>query len=288
MGKLLVVLMGYKAIMKLNQNGEFLWDEWYGGSRVEKGSTLIEVSDGYLAIGSTTSFSYGGIDGFLIKVDRSGELIYSRNYGDEGDQELFSFVRLFNGEFVGAGYTDSNGGCDGYLVKASHNLSAIWRNQGKAYGGNGKDYFNDVIETSDGYLIAVGISNSFSNSFDMYVVKTDLDGNEIKSAVFGGAGNDEAYSAIETPEGNLLIAGFTESGGNGSSDVSILKLDKNFQVILEKTFGGTGVDEARSLISVDDGYAMAGKTNSFSGRADSDVYVVKTDFNLNGSNDPAN
>ena len=92
---------------------------------------------------------------------------------------------------------------------------------------------------------------------------------------FGGAMNDEAYSIIQTSDGGYAVAGYTESKGRGSADFWVLKLDNTGTKVWEKTFGGAMNDEAHSIIQTsDDGYAVAGYTNS-KGSGSRDFWVLK-------------
>jgi hypothetical protein len=102
---------------------------------------------------------------------------------------------------------------------------------------------------------------------------------------FGGTGNDSARSLVATPDGGYAIAGVTDSFGAGSTDFWLVKTDANGVMEWNRTYGGTGSDEAYSLVTTPDGgYAIAGSTNSFGAggggifaEAYTEVWLVKTD-----------
>lgn len=97
------------------------------------------------------------------------------------------------------------------------------------------------------------------------------------SHIYGGTGADLAWSLVATSDGGYAIAGGTKSFGAGSFDFLLVKTDAFGNMEWNQTYGGTGTDDGRSLIqTIDEGYALAGNTNSF-GAGGTDFYVVKTD-----------
>jgi hypothetical protein len=99
----------------------------------------------------------------------------------------------------------------------------------------------------------------------------------VGAAAFGGPGNESAYAIAETPGGNVVAAGYTDSYGAGSTDAYVIRLYPDWQLDWEKTFGMSSYDGARALLTTSDGgYAVAGYTYSFVTRS-SDVLLAKTD-----------
>ena len=94
---------------------------------------------------------------------------------------------------------------------------------------------------------------------------------------YGGAGSDSASTVVQTCDGGYAIAGCTRSFGAGWGDFWLVKTDASGNVEWSKTYGGTDMDVARSLVqTVDGGYAIAGLTQSF-GAGSWDFWLVKTD-----------
>ena len=93
---------------------------------------------------------------------------------------------------------------------------------------------------------------------------------------FGGAGFDALSSVVSTHDDGFVAVGYTDSFGQGNSDVWLIKTDSNGKVLWEKTFGGTQRDRGYTVIRTQDGgYAVLGETSSF-GSGD-DVWMIKTD-----------
>jgi len=119
------------------------------------------------------------------------------------------------------------------------------------------------------------------------VYKYDSAGQIVWYKFLGGSGHDYANAVKETPDGNLLVAGYTESndgdvaGNNGGGDAWIVKLNSSGTILSQKTIGGTGNDEAKSIGFTPAGdILVAGTTNSTNGdvsgnHGNSDVWLVK-------------
>ena len=98
---------------------------------------------------------------------------------------------------------------------------------------------------------------------------------------YGGSGWDCASSLIQTTDGGYAVAGWTGSKGAGEADFWVIKLDNQGNRVWDRTYGGSGRDEARALIqTTDGGYAVAGDTRS-KGAGGDDFWVIKMDSHGN-------
>ena len=115
---------------------------------------------------------------------------------------------------------------------------------------------------SDGDIVLTGSSYSFgSGRYDVYVVKTNPDGEQIWAQAFGGGQDEGGFSVIETENGGYAIGGYTESFGEGESDFFLVLIDRDGNNPLFATYGGENDDVCYSLIQNEDGgFALAGYT----------------------------
>lgn len=158
---------------------------------------------------------------------------------------------------------------------AQADLETVWSS---TYGGAAADGFRQAIPTSDGGFLAAGYTYSFgAGDVDVFVVKTDAGGDTLWMRAYGGASLDYGHGVCETSDGAFVVAGYTMSYGAGREDVYLLKLDAGGDTLWARTYGGSGLDEARAVCFTSDGYILvAGQTESF-GSGLSDVYLLKVD-----------
>ncbi len=159
-------------------------------------------------------------------------------------------------------------------LKEKNEPGSVWE---KTFGGSDWDEAYSVQQTRDGGYIIAGTTSSFgAGSCDVYLIKTDRDGNLMWEKTFGGSDEDYGWSVQQTRDGGYIIAGGTCSFLAGEGDVYLIKTDKDGNLMWEKTFGGEDDEEEGYSVQQtrDGGYIIAGYTGSF-GAGGSDVYVIK-------------
>ena len=101
----------------------------------------------------------------------------------------------------------------------------------KTYGGTGNDWAYSVQQTSDGGYIVVAITESFGAG-NIFLIKTDANGNVQWAKTYGGTDWEEAYSIQQTSDGGYIVAGYTGSFDAGGA--FLVKTDANGNVIWAK------------------------------------------------------
>jgi hypothetical protein len=251
-----------------------IWTKTYGGSGADCGYSVQQTLDGgYIIAGYTHSFGAGGSDVYLIKTDGNGDIIWTKTYGGSNDDGGNSVQQTSDAGYIIAGWT--HGGI--YLIKTDGNGDTVWT---KTFGGSSEDEGYSVQQTSDGGYIIAGYTKSFGAGLsDVYLIKTDGNGDTVWTKTFGGSSEDEGYSVQLTSDGGYTIAGYTYSFSAGKSDVYLIKTDANGNIVWTKTFGGGSYDVGYSVQKTSDrGFIITGYTSSF-GCVGQNVYLIKTDGN---------
>jgi hypothetical protein len=209
-----------------------------------------------------------------------------KTFGGIGTEKTYSVQSTSDGGYILAGETSSCGELNGdaWLIKADSQGNKEWD---KTIGGSGYDLAYSVQCTNDGGYILTGDTRSFGEGgFDIWLIKTDSEGQEIWSRTLGGGGDDLAYSVHPTNDDGYILAGVTESFGAGNLDVWLIKTDREGNEIWNSTFGGVEVDGGWFFngeygpVSVqptsDGGYIIVAGTVSY-GAGNWDAWLIKTD-----------
>jgi len=236
----------------------------------------------------------------------SPDISWQHAYGGSSDEQFRSMALTNDGGFIAVGYassldgdvTSNHGSSDYWIVKCDSTGSIQWQ---RTYGGSMTDWARSVNTTADGGYIVAGYAKSNNGDitnahgdFDYWILKLNSSGDVMWQKSYGGSAFDNAYNAIETSDGNFVVAGFTESidgdatGNHGQQDYLILKLDHNGNKIWGKVLGGAYDEQAACVVETNEhAYLIAGYSNSSDAnvpdnRGRNDFWVVKlsTDGNV--------
>jgi len=264
-------------LIKTDGNGTKQWDKiWWRGSwdTAECGEQTID--GGYIIAGWTNWNSAGGGDVLLLKTDANGNEQWFRTFGGPADNEQARSVhQTADGGYIIVGFTNGfgAGNLDMWLIKTDITGSLQWS---KTFGGINEELALSGQQTADGGYIITGYTKTFgAGEGDVWLIKTDTNGNELWNKTFGGLLNDEGYSVRQTLDGGYIITGYTESYGKGSSDVWLIKTDTMGDEQWNETLGGPNEDLGWSVTqSTDKGYLIAGYTKSY-GAGEKDIWLIK-------------
>ncbi len=269
-------------LVKTNASGNPLWSRTFGGGQQDRCYSVQQTPDGgYILAGETYSFGAGSDDFWLVKTDENGDSLWSSTFGGSGDECCHSIQQTLDGGYILAGHTYSFavGLADFWLVKTDEDGDSLWS---RSFGRNDTDYCFSVKQTWDGdYYILAGFTSSLgAGGHDFWLVKTNSNGDSLWSRTFGGAQDEDCFSALETWDGYIL-AGRTSSFGAGISDFWLLKTDLDGILQWNRTYGGSNNEVCFSAWpTMDGGCAMAGSASSF-GMGNDDFYLVRTDMDGN-------
>lgn len=203
------------------------------------------------------------------------DTVWTRTYGGAANDGFRSVIKTADGGFLAVGYTYSFGDSDAnvYAVKTDADGDLVWQ---KTYGGPGRDYGFSVCEVAGGFAIAGYTTSWGSGKEDVYVVRTDANGDTLWTRCYGGAAQDEARSICATGDGGMLVAGSTKSFGSGSSDMYVARLGAAGDTVWTRVLGSTEGDWAQSVCETYDGCYGVGGTSG-SNTANRDICVTKID-----------
>ena len=264
-------------LIHTDAKGDTLWTRTFGGSNTDVGRSVQQAADGdFVLAGHTNSFGAGSRTVYLIHTDATGETLWTRTYSGINYSEGGTVRQTADGGFVVGGYTGSfTGYSDAYLIRIDANGDSLWT---RTFGGSGTDRGNSVQQTSDGGFVLAGWTISFgAGASDVWLIRTDPQGNILWTRTFGGWNTDVGRSVQQTTDGGFVLAGYTFSYGAGAADVWLIRTDAQGDTLWTRTYGGSSYDWGNSVQqTADGGFMVAGYTSSFGAGGD-DVWLIKTD-----------
>jgi hypothetical protein len=215
-------ISGDLYLIKTDSDGNKVWDNYGGGSFTDSGWSVQEATDGgYIVVGRTDSFGVGGYDAYLVKIDSEGGGVWNKTFGGSGDDMFMSVDQTTDGGYIMVGDI-YNSGTDVYLIKTDSSGNKMWS---KTFGGQNDDFGHSVQQTIDGGFIIVGDTYSFGEKgYDVYLIKTDSEGNELWSRTFGGSDDDTGWSVEQTRDGGYIIAAETWNSDEDDVNVYLIKV----------------------------------------------------------------
>jgi len=162
-------------LIKTNSSGDTTWTKTYGGIiGHDRGKHVQQTSDGgYIVTGNSNSFGSGGIDIWIVKTNTIGDTLWTKTVGGYLSDDSYSVQETRSGDFILAGKTESfgSGSFDVWVIKIDNFGNNIWT---KTIGGNGDDWGESILQTSDGGLIIAGRTTSYgSGQEDAWLIKLD-------------------------------------------------------------------------------------------------------------------
>ncbi|MEO8147399.1 MAG: T9SS type A sorting domain-containing protein [Bacteroidia bacterium] len=278
-------------VVKLNATGTIEWQKSLGGTGDDEAHSIIQTSDnGYIVAGysvsndSDVTGNHGLKDYWVVKLNVSGTIEWQKSLGGTSDDEAWSVIQAYDSGYVVAGQTESidgditgnHGYIDYWIVKLNASGAIQWQ---KTFGGTNQEYAYCIIQTHDSGYAVTGTSVSNDGDVtvnhgggDYWVVKLNASGAIEWQKSFGGTTGDIANSICQTYDSGYVVAGYTYSndvdvtGNHGSFDYWMVRLNASGTMEWQKCLGGTGNDNASSIIQTsDNGYVVAGYSYSNDG-----------------------
>lgn len=270
-------IKGY--VVKIDSLGTQIWNITIGVGQTNKLFSAMATSDGFALFGLTSTNSNGDSEGWIVKLDTNGNILWSKTYSDGTDTALRTGVLAQDGNFMAAGYCNSDGAnnYDFLLLKVSSIGNLVWN---KTYSSAADQKAYSMTKASDGYVI-VGDTVSPQTNTDAWVLKVDFNGDKIWDKTVGGKQADSPSYITQASDGSYLICGFTFSFGAGNRDFWLFKIDDGGQVEWSCTQGDAGFQEAYSVVDAGNNqYVMAGWTDPLGqpaliGKAQYDFNIIK-------------
>ena len=215
----------FAYLIKVDEFGNESWSRTFGADGNDYAYSVIQSDEGgYVIAGITRSNGDSDGDAWIIKTDDQGFEEWSQTFGGDGTEAARAIQQTIDGGFIIIGHTNSigSGNNDAFLVKVDSEGMYQWS---QTFGGAGTDHGRSIDITDDGYFIS-GYTDSYgTNGFQIWLIKTDLEGNLQWDEKYGGDGDDRAYWGQKVLDGGYAIVGSSNSNDNSVPDVILIKTD---------------------------------------------------------------
>lgn len=270
---LIAILISGITNLFAQKAGDIVWEKLYGGGDYDELMAVTESPfGGFIGAGYTQSYDLGRWgNAFFVKADFNGDSVWTHHMGGDGIDVFADMITTPDSMFVATGLTDTENDFENiYLVKINDDGIVQWE---KNFGGPEKEVAQALTNSHDGGIIITGVTKSFSvGEEDLFIFKTNLNGDSLWFKTYGTTGNDGGYGITPTSDGGYIIAGIYNW-----SDMWLVKIDADGDTLWTSVIGGNDFEEALSVQqTADGGYIIAGSTASF-GAGQLDAFLVKTD-----------
>ena len=217
-----------------------------------------------LAVGATNHLHmppYSG-DALFMEFNLDGDVLWERTWGGSGYEQAFSVTPAGDGGYYVFGETDSYGAGDRdfFLLKTSTNGTEEWF---QTYGGVNREWPYGMLQLSNGDLLLYGLTEAPAGERDQYALRVGPAGEVVWEYTIESSGEELVADALETEEGNLILAVITgEDGG-------LVELDADGNVQWEKRYELDGWQFASQIVQTEDGgFLLAGFSMDSNQQAD--------------------
>ena len=237
MSKHTFILLFLFALIPFKGSAQDVFQKFYGSRDGDQGYAIINSADGNFVIaGSYETDGLGTAIYLLTKVTPTGDTLWVKTFGLRSDTSVARIDR--------------------------HSTLGM-----KSYG---------IVECADnGYLLTGAAFEVGFGADDVYMVKTDADGELLWSKAYGGSNEDYGNSLARTRDNGFIVGGATESFRVAIRDGYVLRLDEFGDTLWTLTIGGSSIDEIKSIIETEEGDFIATGSTFSSGAGNSDVSLVK-------------
>jgi hypothetical protein len=237
-------------------------------------SVINDLDSGFVIVGATEGIGQGGMDGYLLKLDTAGNLIYTRTFGGQEIDWLTDIKAIPTG-FIISGYSNSFGpDYDAYIVQTDFQGVTTWET---TVGGSSWDFANAIALMPDGNYLMAGESYSFSNgNADGFIAKIDTNGDTLWTKHFGGSKKDWFNDVAVNDYGEIALCGVTTNSYD-ETDFWLMKLDDAGNLLWELALGDTLNDEGTSISYLSNGDIVATGYNTFDDANKMVAYHYKLD-----------
>jgi Secretion system C-terminal sorting domain len=240
-------------VLHLNSSGDTTWSNNFGSSGNDAFKNICQSPTAIYLSGYIDSTDADGLDGYLVKLDLTGNFVWEKRVHFFGRELLNGCTIDQSGDLITYGSTapfDSIKN-DALVSKLDTNGTVIWSNNS---GSGEDDDAKKIIPISNNELFLIGQKNPSGNGAkSIFMSRYNSFGFAVDGGQsFGGPNDEEGYSMINTVQGGVAIVGYTSSYGSGNTDALLVYLDSDSSVTEPVVYSLVTFPETLSPIGIEE------------------------------------
>ncbi|MBI2839921.1 MAG: hypothetical protein HYX75_16525 [Acidobacteria bacterium] len=214
-------------IAKLSAAGTISWQKIFGGADGDYAEAVRQTADGGYILGGYTESFGNGSEGWALKLDASGSVVWQKTYGGTGDDVILSLEQTGDGGYIFAGRTTSFGAADSnaWTVKLSATGTVEWEKRRAT--NQAIDLAYSIKAIAGGVYAMVGIAEGNAGSWDIWFLRINPTGTATDRHIIGSSKNDLGKAIDAAGDGGWFVSGYFDSGAGTGYDGLLLKLNSS-------------------------------------------------------------
>jgi uncharacterized delta-60 repeat protein len=254
------------------------WERTFGGAQEDKAYGIATMlDDGVVVVGNRRLLSTFGQNAWILRLNRSGEIVWEREFGGRKGDEVYGVVATTDDGIVFAGNSRSRGAgkSDVWVLRLDKSGNTVWE---RTFGGTDDDRARSIAATADGGFVIAGFTQSRgSPEGDAFIIKIDSAGELSWEQTAGGSRNDAVIHIATMSDGGLIATGYKDLGDPKGYELWVLRLNPQGRLLWDRTFGHGIFDAGTSVVpTADGGSVVVGVTSEDAYRRD-DAWVIRLD-----------
>ena len=288
-------------VQKISSNGNIIWSKIYGGNQSERSDVIKPTLDGGYIFGGHTD-SYNTLsstvterDLFLVKIDSSGNVLWSKTMGTTDNNDLNSsnsstqitdITILQDSSFIIAGVMEGLSSLDAsnFIARINSDGSINWFKKYTESTADGYEVINSISLQENNNAIACGLTTygTIGGTGKGLVFSFNIDNGTINwSNIYGhtSSSTNWVFNSLKESTNKYVMSLYQDGSGFGNFDVSSFAIDSNGTILQQKVFGTSNFDRSTNFTHTSDGgYIFSGISGT---GANSDSYLIKVDSSWN-------
>jgi hypothetical protein len=247
-------------LMHVDEKGEILWRKDYGGTGMDLIFSVLPDGDGFVCVGFKSpgdEINMKAMDGWILRIDSKGELIWEHTYGGPGEDRLTGIRRISDG-WMAVGHREIRGKIQAWVLRIDQKGNQInsW-----SYDSSLPTKGLDVIPLQDGGFVFVGGEGTERETSDGFVIRIDANGRQLWKHLIAGPGFQVGYHIQSFSDNSFLVIGYGGTENKKDHEAYVLRIGVDGKVLYHRNFGGPTHDRAtNALILQNDSVVVVGQT----------------------------